>query len=641
MRSRRSSRRTASAEGVHVRVRRSAGVVALALALALAGCGASQASRARQAAARFAATWTAGTDAAAAAQTDDPRLAGPALSADRRGLDGAALTARAVDLKVSGRAAAGQLELTWRVPGYGDWSYPTPLALREDAAGAWQVVWSPRLAQPSLTATTRLGTERVWAPRASIVDRDGRPLVSPRPVVEVGLARNKVTDVAASVDALAGVLSLDAGALAQQVRGAGPDEFVVAETFRPADYAAVAPKLAGIPGLTTVDATLPLAPTKAFGRALLGAVGPATAQQVAASNGRLVAGDDAGQWGLEAAYDGQLAGTPTVSIIVREKSTGAPLRTLAERAGTPPQPLATTLSTGVQSAAEAALGNSTAAAAVVALQPSTGDILAVANRPTSSTFDRALAGSYAPGSTFKVITTAALLRGGLDAQQLVACPTTITVDGRVFQNYEGEGGPGSDPSFADDFAISCNTAFISLAPRLSAAALPATALDFGLGRNADLPFGAAESHVPPGTDAVGRAAMMIGQDQIVATPLAMAGVAATVANGRWRSPRLLVSDPSVAGPALPPSEDATLHTLMRGVVTHGTGTALAATPGGVDGKTGTAEFGTADPPATHAWFICFRGDLALAVLVERGQSGGTVAAPIAARFFAAYDALHG
>ena len=74
---------------------------------------------------------------------------------------------------------------------------------------------------------------------------------------------------------------------------------------------------------------------------------------------------------------------------------------------------------------------------------------------------------------------------------------------------------------------------------------------------------------------------------------------------------------------------------MRSVVTSGTGTALAGLPGEVLGKSGTAEYGGGDPPPTHAWFVAARGDLAIAVLVEGGESGGRVAAPIAARFFAA------
>jgi cell division protein FtsI/penicillin-binding protein 2 len=131
---------------------------------------------------------------------------------------------------------------------------------------------------------------------------------------------------------------------------------------------------------------------------------------------------------------------------------------------------------------------------------------------------------------------------------------------------------------------------------------------------------------------------MIGQDRIVVTPLAMAGVAATVANGRWRQPRLLTTDPKVVGPPVDASDLNTVRSLMRLVVTNGTGIDLARTPGEPRCKTGTAEFGTGNPPPTHAWFICYRGDLAISVLVEKGRSGGTVAAPIAARFFAALDA---
>jgi cell division protein FtsI/penicillin-binding protein 2 len=74
-------------------------------------------------------------------------------------------------------------------------------------------------------------------------------------------------------------------------------------------------------------------------------------------------------------------------------------------------------------------------------------------------------------------------------------------------------------------------------------------------------------------------------------------------------------------------------------VISGTGTALAAIPGEVAGKTGTAEYGSGNPPPTHAWFIAFRGDLAIAVLVEKGRSGGSVGAPIAARFYQALDAI--
>jgi cell division protein FtsI/penicillin-binding protein 2 len=290
----------------------------------------------------------------------------------------------------------------------------------------------------------------------------------------------------------------------------------------------------------------------------------------------------------------------------------------------------------VQLAAETALGGRTEEAALVAVKPASGDVLAVANRPTDSSFDRAIEGRYPPGSTFKVVSTAALLRAGLATSETVDCPRTIAVDGRSFRNFEGSAA-GAVP-FSQDFAQSCNTAFISLAGRLSPDALTRAGRDYGLGRRLRLPLAAPAAQVPPGRSAVERAAAMIGQHEILASPLSMAGVSATVAAGRWHAPRLVASDPRRAGRRLPPRERETLAGLMRSVVTSGTGTALSGVRGAPAGKSGTAEYGGGDPPPTHAWFIAYRGNLALAVLVENGRSGGAVAAPLAAAFFEALDA---
>jgi cell division protein FtsI/penicillin-binding protein 2 len=145
--------------------------------------------------------------------------------------------------------------------------------------------------------------------------------------------------------------------------------------------------------------------------------------------------------------------------------------------------------------------------------------------------------------------------------------------------------------------------------------------------------------VPDTDDPVGHAAAVIGQGKVLASPLAVAGASAAVAGGKWVAPRL-VTDPAPEAAAveqeqLDPAAVASLKEMMRSVVTGGTGTVLRNTPGGpVSGKTGTAEFGSDDPPKTHAWFTGFQGDVAFAVIVEDGGFGAEAAAPIAGDFLA-------
>ena len=205
--------------------------------------------------------------------------------------------------------------------------------------------------------------------------------------------------------------------------------------------------------------------------------------------------------------------------------------------------------------------------------------------------------------------------------------------GRTFGNFEDE--VLGRISFASAFAHSCNTAFVQqAAKRLDGDELVDAAAQFGFGLDPSPGIPAVTSRVPAPSDRADLAAESFGQGRVTASPLQMALVAATVAEGRWRPARLV---PARRKPKAPePLDDkvaGTLRTLMRQVVTEGTA-ATANLPGKVGGKTGTAEFGTGDPLPTHAWFIGFRGDLAFAVVVEDGGVGGRVAAPVAARFLA-------
>jgi len=239
---------------------------------------------------------------------------------------------------------------------------------------------------------------------------------------------------------------------------------------------------------------------------------------------------------------------------------------------------------------------------------------------------------YAPGSVFKIVTATAALRNGVTADTPVDCPDTFTVGGRTFRNDEGLAPLGQIP-FSRAFAVSCNTAFLGVAGRLPSGALQDAAALYGFGRTDLLPIRAEGGTVPPPASPVEAAADAIGQGRVQASPLLVASMSAAVADGTWRQPRLLAGDGATT--PLPAGVAAALRPLMRGVVTSGTGRAadLPGTP--VQGKTGTAEYGTANPPLTHAWFTGFRGSLAFAVFVETGSSGGGAAAPIARRFLAA------
>jgi cell division protein FtsI/penicillin-binding protein 2 len=579
---------------------------------------------ARTAVERYLAAWSRGDDRAAAALTDSPRAADAALRASRAGLDGARVRAQ----------PAGDDEhahVAWQVPRIGAWAYDVAIAARKQG-DHWRVHWQEGLVHPRLTAQTRLGTSIERPRRAPVLDRRGRALVAERPVVDIGVQVDAVRDAGRTAEQLARLLDVDAAGLQKRIQAAGRGRFVPVITLREPAFEDVAKDLERVKGVSLDRHTAPLAPSPTFARALLGSVGPVTAEQVQRSHGRLADGDVAGQSGLEATFDKRLAGTPTRRILIRDRETGDATRTLLRIRGRRGRPVRTRLDGDVQAAAEQALEGD-AEAALVAVEPSSGDVLAVANRPGDSSYDRAIAGRYPPGSTFKVVSTAALLRAGLSVDGTVDCPPTISVSGKSFRNFEG-GAAGAVP-FRQDFEQSCNTAFVSLAPRLGRDDLTRTAREFGLGEKLAPGIPAPAADVPPARDAVGHAAMMIGQDRILASPLAMAGVAATVSAGRWHAPRVLSTASRTGGPALDPRDLETLRSLMRGVVERGTGTALAGLPGNVIGKSGTAEFGGGDPPPTHAWFIAARADIAVAVLVERGESGGRVAAPIAQRFLAA------
>lgn len=540
------------------------------------------------------------------------------------------------DIDQDDDTATATLKTSWTFKGK-DWSYTTPakLAYQDDT---WGVRWSPAIVAPKLTADEALRMRTSPADRGDILGAGGKGLVIERRVERIGIdkSRIKAAEADGSARALAELLDIDVDRYAKAVKAAGPQAFVVALVVRAdSDDTLSDDEVASIPGAAQLGAELPLAPTKAYGQPMLGVVGEATAEVIAKSKGSVAAGDLVGLTGLEQRYDSQLRGSPGVTVEAVSGDKAREVFASVPRAG---KSLRTTIDADLQGSADEILADVKPASAIVAIRPSSGKIVALASGPGGKGADTAATGHYAPGSTFKLITALTFLRSGLKPSSTVPCTPTVTVEGRVFKNYSDypSGAIGKIP-LSSAIANSCNTAMIATRGKAPQDELAKAAAALGLGPDLDLGTPAYLGSVPDQAKGTERAASMIGQGKIEASPLAMAVVAASIANGSRVTPTLLADSPTKA--AAKPAEPLTagearqLQEMFRGVVTGGSAAFLADVPGKpVSAKTGTAEYGNDNPPRTHAWMIASQGDLAVAVFVDDGESGSQTAGPLLEEF---------
>jgi peptidoglycan glycosyltransferase len=326
---------------------------------------------------------------------------------------------------------------------------------------------------------------------------------------------------------------------------------------------------------------------------------------------------------------------------------------------------------------------------VVAIDPRSGDILALVSYPrydpnvladhdtaaatiASELLDldenkprlaRAYQERYFPGSTFKVVTATAGISKGDVTTDAPRYPTTssYTPPGttRPLRNFGGDSCGGA---LFQILRQSCNTAFAQMGVETGPEAMIETAEAFGFNQDVPIDLSApARSNFPTDFErnVPALAQSAIGQNEVSATPLQMAMVAAAVANGgEIMTPHVLrdvsdpdgnivdTYDPEVWTRAMDEPTATLMREAMRGVVDSGTATRLDVPGFDVAGKTGTAQLGT-DPPRSHAWIIGFAGpegeepSIAVAVIIEgqpgaSEQTGGRVAAPIAQALLAAY-----
>lgn len=592
-------------------------VAAVALLLAaVAGCGLGG-DGPDEAAQAFAAAWAGGDDRAAAALTDDPEAATALLTSVRESLAPVGLAVQVGQVREASDTATASLDLRWDLGQGRVWSYHGEAGLRRaatDDGPAWRVAWAPTVVHPQLAARQRLALSTGAAEPAPVVDRAGVPLLIATPVVSVLLDRLQAGNLPAVTGSLAAALSpIEPSITAQTITdGAArtPDgrAYTVA-VLRDTDYRTVKNAIHDLPGVRFTTSERLLAPDAGFARQVLPPVRTALAAQLDGVPGWSVAAVDAG---------------------------GGTVATLVEEAPKPGTTAAVTLDRALQTAAEDAVEPITQQAMLVAVQPSTGQLLAVAqNGAADAAGALALTGRFPPGSTFKIVTAlAGVEQAGLSADSPVACPGETVIGGRPVPNAD-RFDLGTVP-LSRAFARSCNTTFATVGAGLAPDGLTRAALQLGLGADYAVPaLTTITGAVPAAPDLVQRAEDAFGQGEVLASPLGMALVGASVAHGSPVVPQLVTGRPTeVLVPATAPDPAALeqVRAMMRAVVTEGTASALGGL-GEVRGKTGTAET-TNDGSRAHGWFVGYRGDLALAVLVvDGGSSEPAVAA--AGRFLGA------
>ena len=545
-------------------------------------------------------------------------------------------TVAVADVTESGETATATLGWSWPVTEQ-DWTYTSEatLTLVDDR---WQVTWAPSIVEPSLRPGGTLALATVTPRRGRILGAGDRPIVTDRPVTRFGIDKSAVgqRQAVSSARELAALLDIDVAAYVERVKASGDEAFVEGIVHRRED---IPPEVGAgyrrIEGALALRDTLPLAPTREFAAPILGTVGEPTAEMIEEDPDRYAIGQQVGRSGLQLRYDEQLAGTP--GAVVSKVSSDGKVTELFREEGTPGRPLRLTLDIGLQQTAERLLADVGPASALVAIRPSSGAIVAAANGPGTDGYNMATFGQFPPGSTFKSVSTLALLRAGRGPDSTVPCTASVVVDGKRFENYDDypPGGLGRIP-LRTALANSCNTAFIASRGPLGPRSLADAAASLGMGVDHDLGFPAYFGSVPPPASETEAAADMIGQGKVLASPMTMATVIASVQAGRTVLPTLVrdweVEQADV--PALAAPEAARLRDLLRGVVTSGSGALLADVPGPpVIAKTGTAEYVADDGSLrTHAWMIAAQGDLAVAVFVHDGASGSGTAGPLLESF---------
>ena len=576
----------------------------LAVTMVLAGCSDAE-DRLDATVHSFAEALSRGDADAAADLTSDPATASATLGELFASL-GSDVTFRPDRVRAVDSEGGFALGATWT---FGpddahEWTYTTDGEATADGQ-EWKIRWDPAVVAPGLDAGPLAYSTLVPQPAARVLDRTGAELLTQHVVTLVDVASDAdVAAVAALLNPIAPTITAES--LAADV-GAAAGAPVTAVTLREEDLTPIEAALTALPGVTLRPQLRLLATDRALTSPTLSGLADLWQQRTDAAAG----------WAVTA------------------QTSAGPQRVGGQDAE-PVGDIASTLDIGMQRAAEDALAPLGTPAALVAIQPSTGNLLAVGqNAPADAQGPIALTGLYPPGSTFKTVTVSAALQAGqVTPDTIVNCPGTENIEGRQIPN-DDEFDLGEVPLHTA-FARSCNTTMGRLAVNLPPDALTDAAAQLGLGIDYVAPgMTTVTGSVPVAESSALRVEEGIGQGQVTASPFGMALVAATLAHGSVPAPAIVERQPGVADRTpepLPAQIDDQVQAMMRETITDGTASQLQDIPG-LLGKTGTAEYINVqnDDQRAHGWFVGIAGDLALAVFVSDAGSS-TPAVDAAGRF---------
>lgn len=574
-------------------------IVVAALVFAVTGCGAGAAGPIT-AADSFLNAFTARDIETAAGRTTRPEKAFAALTSAWDELDAEELRADTGAARISGDTATVDYTYEWRLHGGRIWTYTGQLPMVR-SGGEWTVRWSGAAVHPRLGDTQTMSLSVRPAPRARVNEQSGSDVLVPGTVSRVTFDAADSGDPERVATAVSRALTdiddrLTPERILDSARAA--DGVYTVTVLTEAEFGRVGALLIGLPGVR-VTQEWDMAPTdRKFAPDLMAQVRQTVIDEV----------DGRAGW-----------------RVVARNANGAETGVLHEVAAQPAPSFALSVDRRIQNAAQHAVDGRREQTMMVAIRPSTGGILAVAQNAAA---DRdgpvATIGQYPPGSVFKTVTAAAALSSGIATPDtVIACPSAITIGERMIPNYDGF--TVGDVPLTTAYARSCNTSFAQLASTLPDSALSDSAAAFGIGPDYTIPgLPTFSGSVPAAEDRTQRTEDGIGQGRVVVSAFGLALMAATVASGRAPTPYLIAGRETVVDgqrPAVDPDVVRGLRMMMRAVVVSGTAERIA-DQGEVFGKTGEAEV----TGGSHSWFVGYRGDIAFAtLLVEGGSSDNAVA----------------